>query len=368
MLGVRRRLGSTLEVLDHETEDLPTNGRPLLRPSPLEDHRPLGRAPAGRLRAHRHAAAGRADGAVQLLRQARLAGRRRPALASAWACRRRPTRSSSSARRPRRRRAPPSAQTVLGIQDRIAALGPGVVDSVVSAFKGGSPAAMISANGHTAIIPIVMAGDVAQAEQEHRQGARHRARRQRRRRLSDADHRHRQHQLAISATRRPPTCARARASACRSPSIILLIVFGTVVAAEPADLPGADRHHAGRGAHRDPRPPVQRVDLRGEHDHPDRPGRGHRLLAVHRVALSRGAGPRSLDDRRGGGRGRHGRPRRLLQRHDGRARAAAPCCSCRPTSSSASAPARSWWSPWRCSRRSRCCRPCSACSGRASTG
>src|SRR5271169_282992 len=56
-----------------------------------------------------------------------------------------PTRTAAS---------PAFRQTVLGIQDRIAALGPGVVDSVVSAFKGGSPAAMISANGHTAIIPV----------------------------------------------------------------------------------------------------------------------------------------------------------------------------------------------------------------------
>ena len=52
---------------------------------------------------------------------------------------------------------------MLGLQGRIAALGPGVVDSVVSAFRGGSPAAMISANGRTAIIPIVMAGDVVEA-------------------------------------------------------------------------------------------------------------------------------------------------------------------------------------------------------------
>ena len=52
---------------------------------------------------------------------------------------------------------------VLGLQGRIAALGPGVVDSVESAFKGGSPATMISANGRTAIIPIVMAGDVVEA-------------------------------------------------------------------------------------------------------------------------------------------------------------------------------------------------------------
>jgi RND superfamily putative drug exporter len=58
---------------------------------------------------------------------------------------------------------PAFRQEVLGLQSRIAALGPGVVDSVVSPFRGGNPAAMISANGHTAIIPIVMAGDVVRA-------------------------------------------------------------------------------------------------------------------------------------------------------------------------------------------------------------
>ena len=52
---------------------------------------------------------------------------------------------------------------ILGIQSRITALGPGVVDSVLSAFKGGSPAAMISASGHSVIIPVVMAGDVVRA-------------------------------------------------------------------------------------------------------------------------------------------------------------------------------------------------------------
>ena len=58
---------------------------------------------------------------------------------------------------------PAFRQTVLGLQSRIAALGPGVVDSVVSAYRGGNPAAMISRDGRTAIIPIVMAGDVIKA-------------------------------------------------------------------------------------------------------------------------------------------------------------------------------------------------------------
>jgi putative drug exporter of the RND superfamily len=58
---------------------------------------------------------------------------------------------------------PAFRQEVLGLQGRIAALGSGVVDSVVSPFRGGSPAAMVSANGHYAIIPIVMAGDIVKA-------------------------------------------------------------------------------------------------------------------------------------------------------------------------------------------------------------
>jgi RND superfamily putative drug exporter len=52
---------------------------------------------------------------------------------------------------------------VLGLQGSIAALGPGVVDAVASPYKGGDKS-LISGDGHTAILPIVMAGDVVQAE------------------------------------------------------------------------------------------------------------------------------------------------------------------------------------------------------------
>ena len=52
---------------------------------------------------------------------------------------------------------------VLSLQAKIAALGPGVVDSVGSAFRGGT-AALISADRRTTILPIVMAGDLTQAE------------------------------------------------------------------------------------------------------------------------------------------------------------------------------------------------------------
>ena len=52
---------------------------------------------------------------------------------------------------------------VVGLQQRIAALGPSVVDSAISAYQGGDKT-LISADGHTAIIPVVMAGDLTQAE------------------------------------------------------------------------------------------------------------------------------------------------------------------------------------------------------------
>jgi RND superfamily putative drug exporter len=52
---------------------------------------------------------------------------------------------------------------VLALQSRIGALGPGVIDSVSSLYRGGSKA-LASSDGHTTIIPIVMAGDLTQAE------------------------------------------------------------------------------------------------------------------------------------------------------------------------------------------------------------
>ena len=52
---------------------------------------------------------------------------------------------------------------VLALQRDINALGPAVVDGAVSAFQGGDKT-LISADGRTAIIPVVMAGDLTQAE------------------------------------------------------------------------------------------------------------------------------------------------------------------------------------------------------------
>ncbi len=52
---------------------------------------------------------------------------------------------------------------VLVLQQDIAALGPGIVDSVASAYRGGDKT-LISADGHTLILPVVMAGDLTQAD------------------------------------------------------------------------------------------------------------------------------------------------------------------------------------------------------------
>ena len=58
---------------------------------------------------------------------------------------------------------PAFRSAVLAIQRDISALGPGVVDSAVSAYQGGDKT-LLSADGRTAIIPVVMAGDLTQAE------------------------------------------------------------------------------------------------------------------------------------------------------------------------------------------------------------
>jgi RND superfamily putative drug exporter len=52
---------------------------------------------------------------------------------------------------------------VLAIQRDLNALGPAVVDGAVSAFRGGDET-LISADGRTAIIPVVMAGGLTEAE------------------------------------------------------------------------------------------------------------------------------------------------------------------------------------------------------------
>ena len=59
--------------------------------------------------------------------------------------------------------APAFRSYVLSLQSSIAALGPGMVDTVASPYEGGDKS-LISGDGHTVIVPIVMAGDVVQAE------------------------------------------------------------------------------------------------------------------------------------------------------------------------------------------------------------
>jgi RND superfamily putative drug exporter len=52
---------------------------------------------------------------------------------------------------------------VLELQRDVEALGPGVVDSVASAWRGGDET-LVSGDGRTAILPVVMAGDLTAAE------------------------------------------------------------------------------------------------------------------------------------------------------------------------------------------------------------
>ena len=69
--------------------------------------------------------------------------------------------------------------------------------------------------------------------------------------------------------------------------IILLVVFGAVVAAGLPIRAQPHRHHRGGGAHGPCRPDLQRVGVRHQHDQHDGAGHRHRLLAVHHLALPR---------------------------------------------------------------------------------
>ena len=186
------------------------------------------------------------------------------------------------------------------------------------AFKGGSPE-MISADGHTAIIPIVMAGDVPHAE----------------------DNIAKVHDIVHEADGRDGVTALITGTASISSDfgetadrdlrsgegiglpialIILLIVFGTLIAAGAADRPQPDLDHGRRRPHRRTRQPDQRLGLRREHGQHDGPRGRHRLLAVHRLALPRGTARGPLGGRRRLGHVGHGVKGGLLQRHDGRPR------------------------------------------------
>src|SRR6266508_2599195 len=88
------------------------------------------------------------------------------------------------------------------------------------------------------------------------------------------------------------------------------------------DRDGAVRHHDRARAGDADRSAVRVQPVRDEHGHDDRPGGRDRLLTVHRVPVPRGAEEGLRQARGHRRRRRHGQPSGLLQRVDGRARAA----------------------------------------------
>ena len=116
------------------------------------------------------------------------------------------------------------------MQQRIAALGPGVVDGVASYARGGD-ASMVSKDGRTAIITLTMAGDLTQAEDniDKVHAMVHAADGQNG--FSTAHHRHGEHQQRLRPDRQHGPAARRGHRRARSRSIILLLVFGALVAA-----------------------------------------------------------------------------------------------------------------------------------------
>ena len=102
--------------------------------------------------------------------------------------------------------------------------------------------------------------------------------------------------------------------------VILLLVFGAVVAAFVPLVMASVAIIVGARAHRDRRAGVRALDLRRQHAHGDGARAGDRLLAVRRLALSRGtrARPRRAGRHRGVRRDRE--PGLALQRNGFRRR------------------------------------------------
>ena len=187
--------------------------------------------------------------------------------------------------------APAFRSEVLGLQKQIAALGPGVVDSTVSAFQGGDKT-LISADGHTAIIPVVMAGDLTQAEKNIDKV--HEV-------VHNADGKGGFDTLVTGAasinsdfshtaeTDLQQGRGHRRADRARDPADRVRR-RGRRRAADPAQ---PDRHHHGDRPDGTRRPDVRRLGVRHQHGEHDGPGDGHRLLAVHHLAVPRGAGARA---------------------------------------------------------------------------
>ena len=174
---------------------------------------------------------------------------------------------------------------VADLSGQVAALGPEVV-------AGPPEPVATSTDGHAVALRLAMAGDAADAD-EH---------------IADvvklAEAANGQDGMEVYVTGRASvghdfgsrprrTCRRASSIGMPIALIILVIVFGAVVAALLPIVPGdlLDR----RGARLDGgrRPGLRALVLRHEHDHDDGPGRRHRLLAVHRLALPRGARARA---------------------------------------------------------------------------
>ena len=211
---------------------------------------------------------------------------------------------------------------VLAIQRDITALGPDAVDSAVSAFRGGDET-LISADGRTAIIPVVMAGGLTEAEDNIDKV--HAV-------VHAADGRGGFDALVTGAASINSDFSQTAESDLRKGEgigvpialVILLIVFGAVVAAGLPILLSllaitmAIGLTALVGQTFDVSVfAINMVSMMGL-------ATGHRLLAVHHLALPRGAGARARQARRHRRHRRHRQQGRAVQRPDGGAGAARP--------------------------------------------
>ena len=235
-------------------------------------------------------------------------------------------------------------QAVEGIADKITALGAEVVTAARSYYVT-QDESQVSDNRRSTIVPIVLAGGTAGAEEN----------------IAEVH-------KAIDETTFPngfEVFITGEATLARE---FTVGAEEDLVRGEAIGIPGSAYHprsgvrscrcrghpyHSGdRRNRRSYRPgsrhwPGRRDEcFRTEHDHDDRPRSRDRLFAVHRVTVPRGAGKRHPHPRRYRHSRRHCKPGCLLQRCDGSSRAGRPGVACTPLGSigrSPHSPTRRTW-------------------------
>ena len=201
--------------------------------------------------------------------------------------------------------------TVERLAQQIRGLGSGIVGGATTPWSGGAGKGLIDRSGSSALIAVRMAGTESDA-QDHIAKV-----------LALAQSAGESSGFTVRVTGQASIAhdvnkvaesdlAKGEAIGIPVALIVLLLVFGTLVSALLPHRARDRLDHRLARADRAHRPGLRAVVLRDEHDHDDGPRGRHRLRAVHRLPLPRGADGRLREARRDRARRLDREPRRAV--------------------------------------------------------